>query len=273
MARPDDPSREEAGFRWQVGVWDGISDLYVREIDNRFQPVIERLINRAALRPGERVLDLGAGTGAVALRAAPLVAPHGSVLAVDPSPAMLARAEQRSRALAQGQIRFVEGRGEAIPAETASLDVALASLSLMYAIDRAAVARELGRVLRPGGRLVAAVWAGPEQCDIVRFQAAAGRFAPMPPVQGVGPGALADPMPFLAQLAAAGIAATVESELLSFTFPDFATAWEVLAGVTTASLARERRAEAQAAVQAEMWAEPNQPRQFQNRTRFIAGRR
>ena len=55
------------------------------------------------------------------------------------------------------------------------MDVLLASLSLMYAIDRAATARECARVLRPGGRFVAAVWAGPEQCDIVRFQALAGQ--------------------------------------------------------------------------------------------------
>jgi SAM-dependent methyltransferase len=248
MTTPADTSPEAAGFRWQVGVWDRIADLYLRAIDGRFQPVVEQVLTRAALQPGQQVLDLGTGTGAVALRAAALVAPGGSVLAVDPSPEMLARAEQRRRTLGQGQLWFVAGRGEAIPAETSSIDVVVASLSLMYAVDRAAVARELGRVLRPGGRLVAAVWAGPEQCDIVRFQTTAGRFAPAPPVPGVGPGALADPAPFLAQLAAAGIVATVESEELGFDFPNFATAWEVLAGVTTASLAPERRAVAQAAV-------------------------
>src|SRR5215213_4240152 len=74
----------------------------------------------------------------------------------------------------------------------------------------------IARVLRPGGRLVAAVWAGPEQCDIVRFQQIAGSFAPPPPVPGVGPGALADPSPFLAQLEAAGIDARVETEILGF---------------------------------------------------------
>jgi hypothetical protein len=92
-------------------------------------------------------------------------------------------------------------------------------------------------------------------------------------VADVGPGALADPTPFLAQLAAAGIAATVDSEQLSFDFADFATAWEILAGVTTASLAPERQAEAQVAVQMLMWPEPDQPRQFHNRTLFIVGQR
>lgn len=273
MTADADQPATTAGLAWQIGVWDRISDLYVREIDARFDPVIDQVIARAALRPGENALDLGTGTGAVALRAAPLVLPAGTILAVDPSQEMLLRAQQRAAALGQAHITFREGRGEAIPAEDASLDVVLASLSLMYAIDRPQVARELGRVLRPGGRLVAAVWGGPEHCDIVRFQATAGRFAPPPPVPGVGPGALADPAPFLANLAAAGITAAIETEILGFEFPDFASAWEVLAGVTTANLAPEQQEEARAAVRAVMWPEPERPRQFRNLTQFIVGQR
>jgi len=82
----------------------------------------------------------------------------------------------------------------------------------MYVIDRAAAAREIARVLRNRGRLVAAVWAGPEHSDIVLFQQTAGSFAGPPPVAGVGPGALADTAPFLKQLGAAGIEAAVETE-------------------------------------------------------------
>src|SRR5438552_698276 len=82
----------------------------------------------------------------------------------------------------------------------------------------AVAGRELARVLRTQGRLVAAVWAGPEACDIVLFQQIAGRFAGPPPVPGVSPGALADPTPFLGQLAAVGIEAHVERETLGFDF-------------------------------------------------------
>lgn len=46
----------------------------------------------------------------------------------------------------------------------------------------------IARVLRPGGRLVASAWSGPNEADIVRFQQTAGSFAPEPPVGGVGPG-------------------------------------------------------------------------------------
>ena len=90
-------------------------------------------------------------------------------------------------------VRFREGRAEGYPCGRWRSAMVLASLSLMYAVDRAAAAQEIARVLRPGGRLVAAVWSGPEQCDIVLFQQTAGRFAPSTPVSGVGPGALADP--------------------------------------------------------------------------------
>ena len=89
----------------------------------------------------------------------------------------------------------------------------------------------------------------------------------------IGPGALADPASVLAQLSAAGMAATVETERLSFDFPDFALAWDVLTGVTTAQLAPERWAEAQAAVPAVMWPEPDRPRQFRNLTHVILGQR
>ncbi|MGH3752030.1 MAG: class I SAM-dependent methyltransferase [Pseudonocardiaceae bacterium] len=164
--------------------------------------MVDGLLRRAGLRVGERVLDLGTGTGAVAAKAAALVADEGFVLAVDISPEMLDRARRRSEGgSAQFQVR--EGAAEAIPAGENAFDVILASLSLMYVIDRAAAARELARVLRPGGRLVGAVWSGPESCDIVQFQQTVGRFAPMPPVSGVGPGALADAEPFLDQLAGA----------------------------------------------------------------------
>jgi SAM-dependent methyltransferase len=141
----------------------------------------------------------------------------------------------------------------------------------MYVLDRTAAAREIARVLKPGGRLVAAVWAGPERADIVRLQQTAGSFAPRPPVGGVGPGAMADPSPFLAQLAHAGVDAQVECEMTEFAFDDFASAWAVLAGVTAAAIEPERLEPAKAAVRAEMWPEGDSPRRFLNETQFIMG--
>lgn len=265
--------RERKGLAWQIGVWDRIAQIYLREIDERFVPVVEHVIKRAALGPGKQVLDLGTGTGSVALRAAPLVAPGGHVVGIDISPEMLVLAKERTTALGLDNISFREGRGEAIPGDDKAFDAVLASLSLIYAIDRAGAAREIARVLRPGGRLVAAVWAGPDRCDIVLFQQTAGSFAPPPPVPGVGPGALADPTPFLAQLGEAGIEARVETETLGFDFDNFTLAWDVLAGVTTAQLPPESQQEAKAAVMAAMWPKGGGPRHFRNVTQFIIGQR
>ncbi|MCI0591581.1 MAG: methyltransferase domain-containing protein [Gammaproteobacteria bacterium] len=250
-----------------------MSQIYWLEIDRRFVPVIEQVIASAGLKPGERALDLGAGTGSVALRAATLVAPGGHVTGLDISSEMLALARRRAVELDLDNISFREGRAEAIPAEDAAFDVVLASLSLMYVIDRAAAPREIARVIKPGGRMVVAVWAGAEKCDIVRFQQIASSFAPTPPVPNVSPWALADPAPFLVQLAEAGIDARVETETLGFSFDDFALAWKTLAGVTVGQLPPERQQEAGAAVMAEMWPNGDGPRYFRNEAHFITGQR
>ncbi len=264
--------QEREALAWQVGVWNRISETYLREIDRRFAPVVDGLISRAALAKDEVVLDLGTGTGAAAARAAAMVGSGGRVVAVDISPVMLALARQRAIALGLNQITLHEGRAESLSANDGAFDVVLACLSLMYVLDRTAAAREIARVLRPGGRFVAAVWAGPEQCDIVHFQQTAGSFAGPPPVPGVGRGALADPSTFLRQLEDAGIEAHVETETLGFEFSDFASAWDTLAGVTTADLSPERQQEAKAAVLMAMYPHGDGPRRFRNLTQFVIGR-
>lgn len=119
-----------AGLAWQIGVWNRISDVYLREIDRRFAPVVEHVIARASLTAGKHILDLGTGTGAVAERAAQLVGPHGHVLGVDISPDMLTIAQGRVAARGLTNVSLREGRAEAVPAEEGAFDVVLASLSL-----------------------------------------------------------------------------------------------------------------------------------------------
>ena len=267
-----DSNEDREGLAWQTGVWNRIADIYPREIDQRFAPVVEALIERAGLCSGEQVLDLGTGTGAVAKRAAAIVGASGCVLGVDISSEMLGLARHSAARLGLRNLKFLEGRAEAIPAEDAAFDVVLACLSMMYVIDRETAALQIARVLKPRGRFIAAVWAGPEQCDIVLFQQTAGRFAGPPPVPGVGPGALADTSGFLRQLDAAGVSAHVETELLGFDFPNFTLAWDTLAGVTAAQLAPERQREAKDAIMAAMYPDGDGPRHFRNATHFIVGR-
>jgi SAM-dependent methyltransferase len=267
-----DQQKNAEALAWQISVWDRMVPVYTREIDKRFEPIVERVVKRADLKPDQHVLDLGTGTGSVALRAAEAVAPNGRITALDISPDMLAIARRRA-ASAEANIIFVEGRAEAIPTDAGSIDAVLASLSLMYVIDRKAAAHEIARVLRPGGHLVGAVWAGPERADIVLLQQTAGSFAPEPPVPGVGPGALGDPAQFLAQLGEAGLRAHVETETVEFAFEDFASAWDILAGVTASQLEPEQVEAAKTAVRRAMWPNGDGPRRFRNETHFIIGRR
>ena len=119
-----DPDQDREGLAWQTGVWNRISDIYLREIDQRFAPVVGAVIARADLSTDKDVLDLGTGTGAVAERAAVAVRPNGRVVDVDISPEMLALARKRATARGLGNLKLLEGRAESIPADDKAFNVA-----------------------------------------------------------------------------------------------------------------------------------------------------
>lgn len=263
---------QDKALEWQTDIWDRMSRFYEHEIDVRFASIVDAVLAYATLSPGDRVLDLGTGTGSVALRAAAAVTPGGHVTGVDISADMLAVASRRAADRHLHNVEFLEGQAEAVPVDDRTMDVVLASLSLMFVLDRAAAAREITRVLkRPGGRFVAAVWAGPDDCDIVQFQSIAGKFA-APPAKGAGPGSMADADEFVGQLADAGIDVRVERQEHIFEFTDFDSAWNVLAGVTAAQLAPDVQEAAKQAVRDRMWTDAGSPRRFRNLTQFIIGR-
>lgn len=124
-----------------------------------FAPMTSLLVEAAALRPVERVLDLACGTGVVARRVAPLVSTSGQVTGFDLNPAMLAVAE--AAAAADGlSIAWCQGTVEVLPFQGATFDLVLCQHGLQFVPDRARALREMRRVLVPGGRLVVAVWQG-----------------------------------------------------------------------------------------------------------------
>ena len=264
---------QQSGLVWQVTTWNRMADLYASENAPRMAPIASRVIAHAGLSVGEQVLDVGTGTGIIIELAAPIVGPGGHVTGIDISPEMLSYARKQLADQGLTNVTLRKGGAEAIRADDESFDVVLASLSFMFVVDRAAAAREVARVLRPGGRLVGSVWAGPEQCDLVRFQQIAGGFAAAPPVPRVGPGSLADPTQFVHQLADAGIQARVETEILGFDFDGFYLAWDVFAGVTTVNLSLELQSEAREAAFSSMWPDGDGPRHFRNATQFIIGRK
>jgi SAM-dependent methyltransferase len=121
----------------------------------RMAPVVEVLLGRIALNPGERVLDLACGTGAAARRAADLVGAKGSVVGLDLNPAMLAVAQAGPHG---ARIVWKQGVAAELPFPDASFDVVLCQQGLQYFPDKPAALREVRRVLKPGGRLGASVW-------------------------------------------------------------------------------------------------------------------
>jgi SAM-dependent methyltransferase len=263
-------SDERPSFDKQVGVWDRMSEFYETEIDVRFAPIVHMMTALADAGPGDEVLDLGTGTGSLAIAIATAA---DRVTAVDISPEMLEVAAARANRAGVGNVVFKEGSAESIPAKDGSFDIVVSSLCLMFVIDKEKAAAEIARVLRPGGRFIASVWGGPDECDIVKFQSIAGSFSPDPPAPGSGPGSLADPSDLINYLSRAGLETSVQKEVAGFEFPDLQSAWNVLAGVTTSDLSAEERKRAMEAVRSEMWPEPDRPRTFRNLTQFILGKK
>ena len=152
-----------------------------------FRPVHKALVRELQPGPGTRVLDVGAGTGALAERVS---ATGASVICVEPDAGSLAAARRR---LAGRGVQFVAAAAEAIPLPSASADGAVASVSAHHWQDRDQGFREIARILRPGGRVVIAEFrpAGPVRGLVRRL--GGGRH-----------GAAPDAAAWTASLAAAG---------------------------------------------------------------------
>jgi ubiquinone/menaquinone biosynthesis C-methylase UbiE len=118
-------------------------------------PAAKDLIEIAALRPDERVLDVACGTGVVARLASQMVGAAGTVAGLDIHPGMLAVA--RSTAPPDMAIDWHEASVEAMPLPEASFDAVLCQMGLQFVPDKHAALREMRRVLAPGGRLILTV--------------------------------------------------------------------------------------------------------------------
>lgn len=111
----------------------------------------------AGLQPGEVVLDLGSGAGLDVFIAAAKVGPSGHVHGVDMTPEMVAKARHHAatfrRRMGFNNVTFHHSQIEAIPLPDASIDVVISNCVLNLSPDQPAVWREIGRVLKPGGRV------------------------------------------------------------------------------------------------------------------------
>jgi len=161
---PADAKAARLQRRLQRYGWDLAADEYELGWRKALARVQRWLLACALLRPGERVLDVACGTGLVSFAAAVAVKPAGRVVGVDLSERMVAAARHRADAHRVDNVAFARGDAERIVAPAASFDAALCALGLMYLPDPVAALREMRRVLRPGGRVVAAVWGERSRC-------------------------------------------------------------------------------------------------------------
>ena len=113
----------------------------------------ERVLHKAALGRGSRVLDLGCGIGFIALRAARVVGAEGLVYAVDSSPGALEELGRRAESLGLENLRALQADILSLPLPDEAVDAVVSRSVLCYVGDRPRALREAMRVLRPGGRL------------------------------------------------------------------------------------------------------------------------
>jgi SAM-dependent methyltransferase len=169
--RVTDEDPEEARSLWASGDYRRISDLILEQGS--------RLVEWSGLGAQDRVLDVGAGTGAASL---PAAGEGARVTATDLTPELLeiGRETARERGL---DIEWGTADAMALPFADASYDVVLSAIGAMFAPDQQATARELARVCRPGGTIAMANWTS---------EGGAGRLwevmAPYVPDDSPGPG-------------------------------------------------------------------------------------
>ena len=160
--------QRQARATWSAGDWDSFSRLIT--------PVGRVVVDRAALAPGLRLLDVGTGSGGnVAIPAAQRGA---DVVGLDITPELLEHAVRRAGE-AGVEVNWVEGDAQQLPFEDASFDRVTSTFGAMFAPDHQRTAGELVRVCRPSGRIVMTTWVN--DGFVGEMFTVIGSFLPPPP--------------------------------------------------------------------------------------------
>lgn len=179
-------------------IWDGEEGDEWTENADRYDAtdrfIARRFEAETVIKPTDRILDVGCGTGKSSRRAA-LRAREGSVLGIDLSSRMLEDARRRSRDEGLTNTEFVQADAQIHPFEADSFDLAISSFGAMFFNDPGAAFTNIGRSLRSGGRIAFLAWQRFEDNEwltTIFGSLAAGRDLPTPPAGVPGPFGLAD---------------------------------------------------------------------------------
>ncbi|MEM6658236.1 MAG: methyltransferase domain-containing protein [Pseudomonadota bacterium] len=176
--------KSESGAKWLT---------YEDQMDDLLSPVLDLVLDRAALQPGMRVLDIGCGTGASAVQAAQIVGANGHVLAADISQPFLDRAAERAATEGVEHTRFQLADAQVHAFEQSDRDAMISRFGVMFFDDTVAAFANMARALKPGGQMTFAAW-GPLD-DNPWFKAphalACARLGKPPQVDRNAPGPLA----------------------------------------------------------------------------------
>jgi len=144
--------------------WDKAALSYETFWQQQLKPAQDLLLQMAAIQLGEKVLDIACGTGLVSFRAAEQTGATGFVLATDISDRMIEKATTLSNEKNISNISFERMDAEQVTCTNESFDVVICALGLMYVPDPSKAISEMHRVLKKGGRIVAAVWGERAHC-------------------------------------------------------------------------------------------------------------
>jgi len=189
--------------------WEKYRDL----IGGMFAPVTQALVEDAALTSGDVVLDVGTGPGEPALTIARLA---GKVVGTDPVPEMVEAARREGHRRGLPNARFEVAFAESLPFPANSFDAVVSRFGVMFFASPADAFREWLRVLKPGGRIGAAVWHFAEKNPFHSVVAeVVGRYIDSPPPAADSPDAFrfASPGKLQTVLSEAGAARTSERVL------------------------------------------------------------
>jgi SAM-dependent methyltransferase len=172
--------------------WVGLAGF----VEKRVQKVNDLLLARSAVAPGEKVLEVGCGTGAATVPLAEAVGDTGEVVGIDISEPMLAAARERISNRGLRNITLLQADAQVHAFEPNRFDLIASRFGVMFFADPTAAFRNLHGATRPGGRLCFACWAGLEENRhwLIPYEVALrhlGPPAPKPP-HAPGPMAFAD---------------------------------------------------------------------------------